>query len=299
MLEFREISIEDKVIFDRYFAQSKPQASEYNFTNIFMWSNYYGFTFTEIDNWLCILGKPEISEPFLFAPIGVGNIESFNRVVEFLKEYFMSINACVKFIRVSENEKLMFKSLGNNSIEILQDPNNSDYIYNSEDLIKLSGKRYDGKRNHIHKFKREYDFSYKKIDSSNLHQCHEVMEKWFSGRDGEQENSYYFEMLANEKLLKNYEKLNCVGAIVEVDNVAEGFTVGELLNDDTAVIHIEKANGKIHGLYTFLNQQFCENQWSTVKYINREQDLGVEGLKKAKLSYHPAKMVDKYIVKFN
>ena len=103
-------------------------------------------------------------------------------------------------------------------------------------------------------------------------------------------------MIANNELLKYYKELGCRGILVRVDGKAEGFTVGEYLNENMAVVHIEKASGSIHGLYTFLNQKFCELHWNEVEFVNREQDLGIEGLRRAKLSYHPAKMINKFIV---
>jgi hypothetical protein len=296
MLEFKEIELSDKNLIDSYFKKLHPKASEYTFTNIFMWSSYYGFTYIEIDGWLCIVGFPESKNPFVFSPVGNGDSMCFQSAVTKLNEYFISINQKISFIRVSEEDKLNFENLKGFETEIIHDLNNGDYVYKSYDLIKLSGKKYDGKRNHIHRFKRENEFTYKKIDDSNIYQCHEIMEKWFASRDGDYENSFYFEMLANKKLLKNYNNLDCIGAIIEVNGIAEGFSVGEMLNDNTAVIHIEKANGKIHGLYPLLNQQFCENQWGEAEFINREQDLGIEGLRKAKLSYHPVKMINKFIV---
>ena len=96
--------------------------------------------------------------------------------------------------------------------------------------------------------------------------------------------------------MNNFEKLDCKGALIKVDGRYEAYTIGEALNSDTAVIHIEKANSQIQGLYAFINQQFCEREWEHMKYINREEDLGIEGLRKAKLSYNPVSFVNKYSV---
>jgi len=96
--------------------------------------------------------------------------------------------------------------------------------------------------------------------------------------------------------LENYDALGCIGGIVKVNGRYEGFTIGDALNGDTAVIYIEKANRGIHGLYPFINREFCEREWARMTYINREEDEGVEGLRKAKMSYHPVSMIEKFTI---
>jgi hypothetical protein len=96
--------------------------------------------------------------------------------------------------------------------------------------------------------------------------------------------------------LINIEKLNFKGGVILIDGKVEAFALGEQLNPQTAVIHIEKANPAFDGLYQLINQEFCIHEWSTLPYINREQDLGEKGLRESKLSYHPHHMVNKYTV---
>jgi uncharacterized protein len=129
-----------------------------------------------------------------------------------------------------------------------------------------------------------------------LEACKAIMKVWCSERSCEHHKDLYCEKIANMEVLDNIEKLGCIGALIKVDGKFRAFTVGEMLNDDTAVIHIEKADSKVNGLYTLINQQFCEHEWSEAMYINREQDLGVEGLRKAKNSYNPIKLVKKFSV---
>ncbi|MDD5603353.1 MAG: phosphatidylglycerol lysyltransferase domain-containing protein [Eubacteriales bacterium] len=178
---------------------------------------------------------------------------------------------------------------------IYQDRDNSDYLYITENLIHLKGGKYDSKRNHINKFKKLYgEFEYEEIDSSLISDCKEVNEEWCRKIGCEEHKPLYCEKIANFELLDNYEALGVSGAVIKVGGRPQAFTVGEMLNDETAVIHIEKANTDIHGLYTIINKEFCIRSWSDTRYINREQDLGIEGIRKAKLSYHPHRMVDKY-----
>jgi hypothetical protein len=98
-------------------------------------------------------------------------------------------------------------------------------------------------------------------------------------------------------VLDNFETLGVTGGCIEIDGKIEALTLGELLNPETVVIHIEKANATFHGLYQMMNQQFLEHEWQHIKYVNREQDLGIEGLRKAKESYYPHHMVEKLTVR--
>ncbi|MDP4179602.1 MAG: phosphatidylglycerol lysyltransferase domain-containing protein [Bacillota bacterium] len=297
-LKFKEISINDKDYINSFLKLSNPEISELTFANMFMWRNFYNFRFVEINGLLCLISMPEKARPYAFIPIGNVNSGNFREALQIMKEFFRENNWSLVFNRVPESFITLFNENFQNDIEIEYDNNNSDYVYYSKDLITLSGKKYDGKRNHIHKLKKQYEYSYEKLDSSNIHECKRIMDEWCAEKNCEEHGSNYCEKKANTELLDNLEKIGCKGALINVNGRFEAFTIGEMLNNNTAVIHVEKANSKINGLYTFVNQQFCENEWHSAEYINREQDLGIEGIRRAKLSYHPAKIIKKYSVIF-
>lgn len=296
MLDFAEITIDDKVLFDKYLKLHKPQISELTFTNLFMWRNFYRLRFTEVYGFLCIVSVPVRGEPFVFMPLGGINSDAFIDIVSRLREYFAKNAWQLKFKRVEESELKFFNELNVPQSDMSFDPNNSDYVYLTQDLISLKGKKFDGKRNHINRFKKEHEFEYVPINNNHIDACKSIMKVWCGERSCEHHKDLYCEKIANVELLDNYEKLGCKGALIKVDGKFRSFTVGEMLNDDTAVIHIEKADSKVNGLYTLTNQQFCYNEWTGTTYVNREQDLGVEGLRKAKLSYNPVKTVKKFTV---
>lgn len=295
-MEFAEISINDKVLFDKYLGQYNPQVSELTFTNLFMWRGYYKIRYALIKDFLCIISVPDKSSPFAFFPIGDFSKGDLQDVVPELKRYFNYKGWTLEFKRVAEEELKYLRSFTSSNHSIVYDRDNSDYVYSSSDLINLSGKKYDAKRNHINKFNKLYGFEYVAMDEANIDECHRIMNDWCSERKCEEHKGLYCEKLANTEVLNNFKALGCKGALIRVNDRFEAFTVGERLNTDTAVVHIEKANSKINGLYTLINQQFCEKEWHDIAYVNREQDLGSEGLRKAKLSYHPVKMVNKYSV---
>ena len=167
----------------------------------------------------------------------------------------------------------------------------------------LAGRKNQKKRNHINYFLKEYEgrFEYRLLDKDDFEDCLNVTKEWAANKE---ENDEYDEGMDEEliginKVFNDYEilkdKVKIAG--IYIDNKLEAFTIGELLNPNMALIHIEKANPDIRGLYPFINQQFLVNEFSEVEFVNREEDLGIPGLRKAKLSYHPIRFVEKFTVK--
>jgi hypothetical protein len=175
------------------------------------------------------------------------------------------------------------------------DRNNCDYVYLSSDLINLRGKKYDGKRNRIRKFIRHHDYEYVKLRPEQLKNCSRLFEEWLK----EKTFKDWVERAQRETLreaLDNFEALGLAGGAILINDKIEAFSIGEELNSDTAVIHFEIVNPKYEGLSQLINQEFIKNEWADYKFINREQDLGLPGLRMAKLSYHPHHLVNKYHV---
>jgi len=295
-MNFKEITINDKLLFDRYLSLHNPQISELTFTNLFMWRELYKFRYIEIEDLLCIIATPADSQPYALMPIGNVNSINFGKVLFSLKNYFAENGWKLQFRKITESELGYFKNYVSSDEDIRLDRDNSDYLYLTEELITLKGKKFHAKKNHINKFKKTYQYEYVTLDSGLIDECLRIMEEWCADKDCDCKRGGYCERYANMELLNNYDILGCKGALIKVNGRFEAFTVGEMLNNDTAVIHIEKAKADINGLYTFINQQFCENEWKYATYINREQDLGIEGLRKAKLSYNPVKIIDKYTI---
>jgi len=302
---FTEITLEHKGLLDTYFKSYDPETSELTFTNLFMWRHCNKYSFIEESGFLCIIANPAEGQLYAFFPIP-GNGASFDKDgINGLKSAFGAISAHFKdtgkrlvFGRVTEKECSIFKEIRDDISDIIPDRNNSDYLYKCEDLRMLAGKRFDGKRNHISRFKKENEYKYVRIEKDILPECANIMDKWCSLRNCSEDNSLYCERTAVNELLSNYDTLGCIGAAIEVNGNFEAFTIGEMLNWNTAVIHVEKANSSINGLYAAINQEFCANEWQDAIYINREQDLGIEGIRKAKLSYNPVALISKYTVTF-
>jgi hypothetical protein len=165
-------------------------------------------------------------------------------------------------------------------------------------LTDLAGRRYHGKRNHLNQFLRKYQWEYLPMTPELARECLELNTEWFN-LHSTPDHPLSDEDHAMKELLENFEVLSVTGAVLKVDSKIEALAIGEALNHNTAVIHIEKANTVIDGAYTAINQKFAAAELSGFEFINREEDMGIAGLRQAKLSYHPIQLVEKYVISPN
>ncbi len=270
------------------------QQSELTFTNLFMWRDAYQLQLCEVDGALAIFSwRVDPEDSFLFPPLG----ESANAG---------TVRRCLDHMATSGHTAVMARAthediqrLGVTEAEFIVEPDrdNWDYIYLVKDLIELAGNRYHRKRNHIEQFKSSYQHDYRSLTPDLVSACQDLQDKWCDEKHCDLVATLRAEARAVKEVLGNLDILGVTRGCIEIEGKVEAFALGEMLNPETVVIHIEKANAAYHGLYQMINQQFLEHEWSNVRYVNREQDLGIEGLRKAKESYFPDHMVEKYTVK--
>ncbi len=183
-------------------------------------------------------------------------------------------------------------------IEFIEDRDNWDYIYLREKLATLSGRKYHGQKNHFNAFRKAYpDYAYEAITAANKAECLAFGEAWCDARLHE-DSSIACEKYAIQQAFHNFEALGLRGGAIRINGKIEAFSFGRKINDDTAVLHVEKANHAIRELYAVINKEFAAHAWEDVTYLNREEDMGIEGLRRAKESYHPEFMLKKYSVIF-
>lgn len=175
---------------------------------------------------------------------------------------------------------------------LIEDRDSFDYIYKSNKLITLSGSKLRNKRRWLKKFRENYDYTYEEINSNNL-----IEAKEFTINIIKNSNNDTDEIIAMEEMFDNLFELDIKGCIIRIDGKIVGISTGEELTKDTVVIHCERADTNFEGIYNCINQEFCEKQWSNYEFINREEDLGIEGLRQAKLTYRPDLLLSKYIAK--
>ncbi len=298
MLPFRKINLEDKPSFDRILNVLQPETSDLTFTNLLMWQCNYGLIasyLNDLEYWILMAKPPHPKwKPFFLPPVGDwGNRAALKEAYRLMEETAAVEKFDLQLRRVPEPLVTALRQI-NPELSAKLEKNTSDYLYTSEDLINLAGRKYHSKRNHLNKFLRQYYWEYQSMTPEIAKECLNLESAWFDIRNPEpcSENE------AMAIILNNFESLGVVGGIITVDGVIQAITVGERLNRNIAVIHIEKANIEYDGAYAAINHEFAAREWDKVELINREEDMGIEGLRKAKLSYYPVRMVEKFTVSF-
>ncbi len=292
--QMRPLTLDDCDWLRGLFWDLQPQQSEFTFTNLFMWRDAYALRLCRLDDAVLVFSwRPDPEDSFLFPPIGAGaTAETVRRGLAVLAE----AGHAARLERVTRQD---LDRLGLAETEFAVEPRREqwDYVYRVQDLIGLSGNRYHDKRNHIEQFRRVYQFTYRPLTAELVPQCQELQDRWCDEKHCDLQATLRAEGRAVKEVLSNFELLCLKGGCIEVNGRVEAFTLGEMLNVETVVIHAEKANADFHGLYQVINQQFLEHEWASVPFVNREQDLGVPGLRRSKESYNPHHMVEKYEVR--
>lgn len=277
----KKLTIEDKNIINNYIKSYQIEASELSFTNLFAWREKYGFHYVEENNFLWIINK--MGEKIYFSqPIGnYKNPDIYISIQSMIKQY--------KHITIKKSDERFKDYISNSEMSyILKSVRDDyDYLYDFDSLKFLKGNKNHKKKNHINKFKKDYEWSYKIYEKSLKDDMIKICEDWF-----EDQNDEYKAIV---DVLDHFEMLDCSGGILYIQDKPVAFIIGEMLNNETLVIHFEKAVAGYHGLYQMVLHQYLL-QYENVKYVNREQDLGIPGLRKSKLSYHPIDFVKKYNV---
>ena len=289
--DFKPLELKDKKVFDRFLSEEYPEISELTFTNLFMWRHKYCPLWAEVKGCLLITLTPDHETSFGLQPVGSGDKEdALDALCTALEEGVGNARIC----RVSED--FVQRHVDTKRFDCTLDQNQSDYVYATQDLIKLAGRKYHKKKNLLNRFFKNHIFQYCKLDLERVENFLDMQESWCRIRECAEDPGLLSEDYAIRDALIHFGDLDYEGGAIEMNGRLEAISIGEMLNPETAVIHIEKANPEIPGLYAAINQLFCQKAWSDVPYINREQDMGIEGLRKAKLSYHPHHLVKKYVV---
>ncbi len=288
--EFRPVELADRHYIERLLELEQPTASEMCFANIFLWRETYSFRVASLDGGIVVRASHRSGDTFYLLPFGVNDLAASVRTM------LSEDSNYGKLYRVPESAAKALESAG---FRVQLDRDNSDYVYLSSDLIELAGRKLHRKRNHIAQFRSKYDYEYHRVTTKDLViGCADLQTKWCDIRDCFQPENFTLaeEHRAIMEALSNLDELGLVAGAVMIDGHVAAFSIGGPLNDETLVIHFEKANPAYPGLYQVINKEYCTDVAVDYRYVNREQDLGEPGLRKAKESYYPHHMVDKYIV---
>ncbi len=286
---YQALTLQDRALIEALFESDPPETSELTFTNLFMWRDHYQPCFRIFNGVGLFICRADDGTPFGLPPSGTGDKGSA------LVQLFQDIETMTTSPRVARVGRAFVESHMDRE-QFIAEPDEAqfDYVYLCDDLIQLGGRKLHQKKNHLNQFIKHNEFETRLLDIALAAQALELQESWCQMRQCRLDPSLSGEDRAVYEALTHFEELRYKGLAVIINGRMEAFALGESLNPETVVIHVEKANPDIRGLYAAVNQRFCLEVWSKYQYINREQDLGVEGLRRAKQSYHPHHKVEKF-----
>lgn len=299
MINFRKIELSDKNWIEQYIAVTGKGGCFLNFTNLFVWSEIYLYCAARVNDFLVVRGSEDTGPHYLY-PAGLGDIR---QVIELMKLDAAERGCKFTILGMSPENLAEMNRLFPGSFEYKEMRDNFEYIYFLKKLATLQGRALHAKRNHINYFiKNNSNWNFEPITPENIGECWKMNIEWCKGTGCDEDEYLSNEKCAVRRSFENYSALGLEGGLIRSGGEVIAFTMGERLSPDTYVIHIEKAFGQIRGAYQMINREFAAyimEKYPHLIYMNREEDMGYEGLRKAKLSYSPDKLEARYSIQFN
>lgn len=292
MLEFRKAQIEDLKLIKEYYSRFKEFSCENTAVNVLTWQNKFGFEFCVYEDML--FTKVKYGKNYVFC---LPAAKDMKRAVEVLKQYTESIGTTLDFVGVQGERLELFKAVFEDKYTFRETRDSFEYIYSAEALGTLSGKKYHSKRNHISSFKKKYNWSYEELRKENLNEALEMTEQWYNENGEKNDKFMQIERDAVKTIFDNFENIDGKGGVLKVEGKVVAVTFGSEVNNDVFDVSYEKALTKYDGAYTMINNLFVSETLKGYSLVNREDDMGLEGLRKAKLSYRPQILLEKYLIR--
>ena len=289
VLNFRPLSISDKALYEKYLFSDSFRGCELSFSNLICWGKHeiaYTSNF-------CVLfssyGK------FSFYPYPIGNGNALPIIEAIILDAKSRGNTAI--INSIPPQRLHdFLSIYGEQVTLESRLGSFDYVYSIDDLATLGGKKYQKKRTHLNNFKKKFpSYTVEKITTESLPQIIEMSEKWYKEKaEKDPLNDITYEHNALSRALENFEALKLDGIMIKSEGEVLAFTMGSRLLCDTFDIQFEKAIPEAYPAINYEFANYIKNKYPDIKFLDREEDMGVEGLRKAKNSYHPHHMTEKY-----
>ena len=288
-LQFDQIQLEKQQDYLAHLAKCPQKSSDYSFSNLLGWGEEYDLTWAWQDELVWIRQAKPVQQ--CWAPIGPWESVDWADIFDHKCEKGLGIT------RVPEKLADMWSATVGDRIDIEEERDNWDYLYSISELVELKGNRFHKKKNLVNQFKKKYNFNYVPLGPDMIDPAMAMQADWCNWRDCESSDVLSAENRSVHKILANWEELEgLMGGVLMVDDMIVAYTIAEKLSSDTIVIHYEKGCPDYKGVYQAINQMFLEHLEGNFEWVNREQDLGEEGLRKAKLSYNPVGFLKKYRV---
>ena len=291
MIEFHKLHPSQRDVYEQYLLKS-GKGCEYSFTNLSIWGRQRA---AFVDGFLVLMSQFDRRSVYPF-PLGQGEIRPvLDAIIHDAK--MRGIPCC--FTGMNEAECQLLEQLYPGKFRIQPDRNGFDYIYNIDDLADLKGRKFQKKRNHLNRFRENHPhWRTEPLTAQHLPAARQLAEHWYAHRNQiDPLGSYTLEQIALDRALRDPQALQMEGLVLLENDRILAFTLGSRLSADTWDVHFEKALEDVDGAYTAINQQFAQyirEKYPYIRYLDREEDMGLEGLRKAKLSYYPVRLVEKY-----
>lgn len=292
MIDFKPITLEDKAVYDRYLLDGTERGCEYSFANLYLWGRQKA---TLLHDHMVLFSQFNRRSVYPY-PVGSGDKKP---VLDAIIEDSKKRGIPCRITGLSADSKQILDNLYPGMFRIHCDRDGFDYVYDINDLADLPGKKFQRKRNHNHQFQHAYpDYTVEPLSEDNLPRVREMLDKWYKDKlEGNPDSDYHMEQTAISKALRHYKELGMEGLVLLDGEEVLAVTFGSRLSDNTFDVHFEKARWDVNGAYTAINYEFARyirDKYPEIQFLNREDDMGLEGLRIAKQRYYPHHMVEKY-----
>lgn len=296
-IDFKPITIDDKEVITSFTLPSPLRNCDLAFSNMCSWRFLYLSEYAVYKNFLLIRFYIEEKNKKRIAymrPIGNGD---FRDALLQLEEDSWQHGHPLLMLGVTPISKDLLEEAFPGEFSYIPERDYFDYIYLREDLATLKGKKFQAKRNHVNKFKKQYAYEYEPLTAELVPECLDFEAKWYkANRTDDDQEELTDERKSMIFALNHFKELNLLGGAIRIDHKLVAFTFGSPINQDTFGVHVEKADTDYDGAYSIINQEFASRIPEQYVYVNREEDLGIPGLRKAKLSYNPTILLPKAAV---
>lgn len=295
MISYNRVTLDDREWMREKLKESNFRGSEYCFTNQYLWGNVFDMKAALVEECLCTVynRKSYMLHDF---PVGAGQtLKAMEALLQDDQE-----KGCTSIFRgIFEEQREWMEQNFPGKFFFTEKREEWDYLYLTDSLASLSGRKYHSKRNHIARFEEAGPWHYEEMTQGNIPQCREMYQNWLIQNQERLDASVQTEQEIVEGCFSQFKELGLQGGVLFRGDSVVAFTIGAPLNTDTFIVHIEKANTEIQGSYPMINREFVRHNMMDYQYVNREDDLGLEGLRKAKLSYRPELLLQKYEARYD
>lgn len=293
---FEEI---DVGYYDKFYSAVRTRMTDLTYSCRYAWNSVYDIRWAVMEGCLVMISEGSgQSDAFMLTPLGDFDEDALRRIIDRVRPVFERKGLPFRILCIDESQLHIYEELGIPGAGISFNDDFSDYLYDAEDLRTLKGRKYSGKRNHLSHFLKDHpDYEYRALAPDYFSDCLSLTREWAASRGSDLDDPDESDYRMIEAVFNNWGRIKCRGGVIKIDGKVKAFSIGSV-HGDTAYIHFEKADAAYDGLYVAINRLTVENEFPKVSFVNREEDLGIEGLRKAKESYYPCGRIRKYKMNF-